>query len=115
MGSGLGAKRAPGAMRQMKALGANPEKVDKEGWNALHWAAFHGSPDAAKVLLAKGDFNRIALGLHKATDKEGKTATTHAKDEGNIDVAKVIAKVIQAAEPLGLNEGISGGGLKKRK
>lgn len=35
--SGLGAKSAIGAMRQMKALGANPAKVDKEGWNALHW------------------------------------------------------------------------------
>lgn len=35
--SGLGAKSAIGAMRQMKSMGANPEKVDKEGWNALHW------------------------------------------------------------------------------
>jgi hypothetical protein len=35
--SGLGAKSAIGAMRQMRALGANPAKVDKEGWNALHW------------------------------------------------------------------------------
>ena len=35
--SGLGAKSAIGAMRQMKGLGANPEQVDKEGWNALHW------------------------------------------------------------------------------
>lgn len=35
--SGLGAKSAIGAMRQMKSLGANPSQVDKEGWNALHW------------------------------------------------------------------------------
>ena len=35
--SGLGAKSAIGAMRQMRALGANPEQLDKEGWNALHW------------------------------------------------------------------------------
>lgn len=109
--SGLGAKSAPGAMRQMKGLGANPEKLDKEGWNALHWAAFHGSPDAAKVLLAKGDYNGIALGLDTVTDKEGKTAMTHAKDEGNIDVVKVI----EAAEPLDLDEGSTGEGLKKRK
>lgn len=39
--SGLGAKSVPGAMRQMKALGANPAKCDKEGWNALHWVRFH--------------------------------------------------------------------------
>ena len=36
---GLGAKSVPGAMRQMKSLGANPSKVDKEGWNALHWVS----------------------------------------------------------------------------
>jgi len=109
--SGLGAKSASGAMRQIKVLGANPEKVDKEGWNALHWAAFHGSPDAAKVLLAKGDYNGIALGLHTVTDKEGKTAMTHAKDEGNIDVVNVI----EAAEALDTNGVSAAEGLKKRK
>lgn len=35
--SGLGAKSATGAMRTMKTMGADPEKSDKEGWNALHW------------------------------------------------------------------------------
>lgn len=99
--SGLGAKSAIGALRQMKALGANPEKVDKEGWNALHWAAFHGSADAAKVLLAKDDYDGITLGLHKVADKEGKTPITHAKDEGNDDVAKVI----EEAEMPELNDG----------
>ena len=74
-------------------------------------AAFHGSPDAAKVLLAKGDYNGIALGLDTVTDKEGTTAMTHAKDKGNIDVVKVI----EAAEPLDLDEGSTGEGLKKRK
>ena len=37
--SGLGAKSAIGAMRQLKSMGANPEQVDKEGWNALHWVS----------------------------------------------------------------------------
>ncbi|KAL7553814.1 hypothetical protein ACHAWF_017151 [Thalassiosira exigua] len=109
--SGLGAKSAIGAMRQMKDLGANPEKVDKEGWNALHWAAFHGSADAAKVLLSKTDYDGIALGLHKVADKEGKTAITHAKAEGNNDVAKVI----EEAELPELDEGAAGEGLRKRK
>lgn len=109
--SGLGAKSAISALRQMKALGANPEKVDMEGWNALHWAAFHGSADAAKVLLAKDDYDGITLGLHKVADKEGKTAITHARDEGNDDVAKVI----EEAEMPGLDEGGAGEGLRKRK
>lgn len=109
--SGLGAKSAIGAMRQMKAMGANPEKVDQEGWNALHWAAFHGSADAAKVLLSKDDYNGIALGLHKVADKEGKTPITHAKAEGNDDVAKVI----EEAELPDLDDGAAGEGLRKRK
>lgn len=73
-------------------------------------AAFHGSADAAKVLLAKDGYDGIALGLHKVADKEGKTAVAHAKDEGNNDVAKVI-------EEAELPE-VSGGaadGLRKRK
>lgn len=106
---GLGAKSVPGAMRQMKSLGANPSKVDKEGWNALHWAAFHGSADAAKVLLSKSDFDAIALGLHKVTDKEGKTPLQHANDESNTDVAKIIEEAIPA------ELGDSSSGLRKRK
>ena len=36
--SGLGsAKGIGGALKKMKDLGANAEKQDKEGWNALHW------------------------------------------------------------------------------
>lgn len=35
--SGLGAKGVDGALKTMKRLGANPQVVDKEGWNALHW------------------------------------------------------------------------------
>ena len=38
--SGLGAKSAIGALRTMKTMGANPEQLDKEGWNALHWVRF---------------------------------------------------------------------------
>jgi hypothetical protein len=35
--SGLGAAGVGEALKKMKDLGANPEIVDKEGWNALHW------------------------------------------------------------------------------
>lgn len=110
--SGLGAKSAIGAMRQMKAMGANPSQVDKEGWNALHWSAFHGSAEAAKVLLAKDDYDGITIGLHKVTDKEGKTAVDHAKEEGNDDVAKVIE---EAETPALLGDGTTADGMRKRK
>ncbi|KAL3758613.1 hypothetical protein ACHAWU_008367 [Discostella pseudostelligera] len=108
--SGLGAKSAIGAMRTMKTMGANPEQLDKEGWNALHWSAFHGSADAAKVLLDKDVYDGITLGLHKVADKEGKTAIDHAKEEGNKDVAKVIEEAVG----LVLDDGTSEG-MRKRK
>ena len=61
--------------------------------------------------MAKDDYDGIALGLHKVTDKEGKTQITHAKDEGNDDVAKVI----EEAELPALDGGAAGEGLRKRK
>lgn len=109
--SGLGASGAVAAMKEMKKLGANPSKVDVEGWNALHWSAFHGSAVAAKCLVAKDGFDGIALGLHEVVDKEGKTAIVHAKDEGNDDVAKVIEEAVtSSAGQFGADEG-----LRKRK
>jgi len=111
--SGLGCKNVDRALKKMKELGANPEIVDKEGWNALHWAAFHGSAEAAKVLLSKSDFDGITLGLHTVADKEGKMPGIHAKEEGNDDVAKVIAEAeatCAATADAGADEG-----LRKRK
>lgn len=109
--SGLGAQGAVAAMKEMKKLGANPSQVDKEGWNALHWSAFHGSADAAKCLVAKDGFDGIVLGLHEVVDKEGKNPIVHAKDEGNDDVARVIeeAAASSSGQP-GSDEG-----LRKRK
>ncbi|KAL7434187.1 hypothetical protein ACHAXM_003925 [Skeletonema potamos] len=109
--SGLGAQGVVTAMKEMKKLGANPSQVDKEGWNALHWSAFHGSADAAKCLVAEDGFDGIVLGLHEVVDKEGKTPIVHAKDEGNDDVAKVIEEAVASSS------GQSGAdeGLRKRK
>lgn len=74
-------------------------------------AAFHGSADAAKVLLDKSGYDGISRGLHKVADKEGKDAITHAKDEGNADVVKVI----EAAALPELGDGTAEDGLRKRK
>jgi len=95
--SGLGAKKVTGALRQMKAIGADPAMLDEEGWNALHWAAFHGSPEAAKVLVSPDDFDAIQMGLHKVKDKEGKTPMDHAIAEGNTEVANIIKAAIDIA------------------
>jgi hypothetical protein len=37
--SGLGSSGVAEALKKMRELGANPEIVDKEGWNALHWVS----------------------------------------------------------------------------
>jgi hypothetical protein len=81
--SGLQAKGTVSAIRQVKELGGNPAIVDVEGWNALHWAAFHGSVEAAKELVKD-------TALLSVKDKEGKLPLDMAKAEGNEDVDKFL-------------------------
>jgi ankyrin repeat protein len=85
--SGIGAKGTAGAIRQVQELGGNPAVVDKEGWNALHWAAFHGSVEAAKEL-------RKATYLLTVKDKEGQTPVDSARKEGNNEVADIFEKAL---------------------
>jgi hypothetical protein len=84
--SGLGVKGSASAIRQVLELGGDPAKVDSEGWNALHWAAFHGSVEGAKAL-------RDEIQLLSVKDKEGKTPLMHARAEGNEEVAKILEKM----------------------
>lgn len=105
--SGLGGVKGNGsAMRQVIALGGNPAIVDVEGWNAMHWAAFHGSAEAAKTLGKEG-------GLWDVKDKEGKNALTHARAEGNDDVAKILEEI--EAEVNAPTDTTKEEGLRKRK
>jgi len=86
--SGLGAKGTGSAIRQaIKELGANPSITDKDGWNALHWAAFHGSAAGAKELVKEKR-------LLSVKDKEGLTPLETARKEKN----DTIAAIIEAAE-----------------
>jgi len=112
--SAIGVKQTPSALGQMKALGGNPSVTDEEGWNSLHWAAFHGSAEGAKQLLSETVFDGLKLGLHLVTDKDGKTPLDHAKAEGNDMVAKVIEEAISTAENKEQSEG-GNEGLRKRK
>jgi hypothetical protein len=87
--SGLvGVAGTTSAIRQVQNLGANSAIVDKEGWTPLHWAAFHGSVDAAKELVKK------EAKLLSVVDKEGHTAVETAKKEGNDAVAAVYEQVL---------------------
>ena len=87
---GLGAKGTASAIRQVKELGGDPFLVDVEGWNALHWAAFHGSLEAAKAL--EEDLEKLGA----VKDKEGKTPLDHAIAEGNDAIAKFLQKDVSA-------------------
>lgn len=105
----LGAEKCGEAIKKLKDVGANANIVDGEGWNALHWAAFHGSASGAKNLL---DVFGTKSGLQDVKDKEGKTPLKHANAEGNADVAKVIEEATTGAGDSGLADK---DGLRKRK
>jgi hypothetical protein len=68
-------------------LGADAALTDKEGWNAAHWAAFHGSIDAAKEL-------RKDTSMLQVKDKEGHTPIETAKNEKNEKVASLFEEAL---------------------
>lgn len=93
--AGLGAKGTASAIRQLlDGLGANPAICDKEGWNALHWAAFHGSIEGAKEL-------RKEVKLLSSKDKEGLTPLEIARKENN----DLVADIFEAAVATSSGEG----------
>jgi hypothetical protein len=105
----LGAPKCDDAIDTLKQLGANASIVDNEGWNALHWAAFHGSASGAKKILEVFGKN----GLENVEDKEGKTPLKHAQDEDNKDVAKVIEEMTGENKTSGLAD--QEDGIRQRK
>ena len=106
--SGLNAKGTASAIRQVKELGGNPAIVDVEGWNALHWAAFHGSIEAAKELVKDA-------ALLSVKDKEGKLPLDMAKAEGNEDIAKFLETCTETSTTATNSKGPSDAGIRKRK
>lgn len=111
----IGAKGADDAIKKLKTLGAIATATDKEGWNALHWAAFHGSLDGAKTMME--EFEGIKLGLHLVKDLEGMTPLDHAVKENNAAVAAFINSKIEGA--ISSTDAASGiaeqEGIRKRK
>lgn len=84
--SAVGVTETKSAILRMKKLGANPAITDKDGWNALHWASFHGSISGVKALLEEfGNLN-----LNEVNDKEGLSPLDHAKAEKNDEIVKLL-------------------------
>lgn len=83
-----GVQGIPSAIRQLQSLGANSAVVDKEGWTPLHWAAFHGSVEAAKELVKKESK------LLSIKDNDGHTPLEIAKKEKNDNVAAVYEEAL---------------------
>jgi len=88
--------------------GGNPSILDMEGWNALHWAAFHGSMKTAKQLY------EYDASLLEVKDKEGKLPLDLAKQEGNKDIAKYLEEVTATAAAVKADDSADGG-VRKRK
>ncbi len=95
------------AIKSVIALGGNPSIVDAEGWNALHWASFHGNLKTAQQLY---EYDSGLLGVE---DKDGKLPSEIAKQEGNNDIAKYLEEVTATAEASNADSGADG--VRKRK
>ena len=104
--SGLASGKTPEAIKAVIKLGGNPGITDVEGWNALHWAAFHGSKAAAKAVY---EYDPTLLDVK---DKEGKLPLEMAKQEGNTEVAKYLEEVSATAAA---SKTESDEGIRKRK
>lgn len=107
-------------LHKLKSLGANPKITDSEGWNALHWTAYHGSVEGARYLVSKDGFavtTDKGGNLHKAKDKDGKFPMEHAKAGGYDDVVAIIEGSDESASEVVVaeKETVNADGLRKRK
>jgi len=90
------------AIKQIiETMGGDPAVTDNEGWNALHWAAFHGSLKAAKELM---DYPSLL----DAKDNDGKTPLDMAVQEDNKDVAVFLGKCTTTSEEAAATEMVNG-------
>ena len=94
----IGVASTKKCLAKCKSLGGNPAAVDKEGWNALHWAAYHGSTAGATYLLSEDGYDGVKLGLADAKDKEGKIPLDYAKSGGNTEVVTIIENAVASGE-----------------
>lgn len=80
MGNPLGDTKTVGTLLQ---LGADPLLQDDEGWNALHWAAFHSNVGAVEVMMEGASASVLRMLVQK--NKQGQTPIELAEKEQQED------------------------------
>lgn len=97
--------------KMLRSERLNVSQQDADGWTALHWAAFHGRPQAAKLLLSNVS-DSVGKTLMDCKDHQGKTAFDIATEEDSMDVISVLNEtqwsVIESTD-------VPSDGLRKRK
>lgn len=71
-----------------KSKKCNPFLKDKDGWTALHWAAYHNNASSVDAILESVPEKKKDLLNIKG--KDGLTAEEVAKKENNIQVIETI-------------------------
>lgn len=80
MGNPLGDMKTVGTLLQ---LGADPLLQDDDGWNALHWAAFHSNVGAVEMMMESASASVLRMLVQK--NKEGLTPLELAEKEQQED------------------------------
>jgi len=107
--SGLDADGTVEAIKTViEDMGGNPAITDNEGWNALHWSAFHGSLKAAKELM---DLDPSLLDVK---DNDGKLPLDMAVQEDNKDIAVFLGQCSSDTDDV-VGSNNDDEGLRKRK
>jgi len=79
-------------VRMLLVAGADPNKVEADGWSALHWAARNGHVGVARLLLTHG------ARLHHR-DVRGYVPLDWALDRGHLEVANLFGEWIVKNHP----------------
>ncbi|KAI5840050.1 ankyrin repeat-containing domain protein [Morchella snyderi] len=90
-------------------MGADIKDMDKDGWTALHCAAYSGHGPVVKLLLEMGaDI--------KDMDKDGLTAILLAKDEGHEKVVQLLEEYMaDGTAVVETDENVGGGGVSQEE
>lgn len=65
------------------------ELTDNDGWNVLHWCAYHNSPESAKVILATISKAKLKLLCSQASE-DGKSPLEVAQEQKNDTMVTIL-------------------------